>query len=102
MTMIGTQALLQISDGEELLDETEVRCRLPACREGHGPHCRAARALSRALFAQMTETVHLRRQAERHPSSDPDTQPLVLKFGAEALASSDLNEMMLELSYQAW
>ena len=55
-----------------------------------------ARALSRGLFAQMAETVHLRRQGERHPSSEPDIQPRALKPTSETLPSADLNEMTLE------
>ena len=36
--------------------------------------------MSSALFTQMTETVHLRRQAQRHPTGDFDAQPRLLEF----------------------
>ena len=55
-----------------------------------------ARALSRALFAQMTETVHLQRRAQCHPTSDLDTPPRVLEFSFEALSSPNLNEIMFD------
>ena len=51
-----------------------------------------ARALSRALL----ETVHLRRRAHRHPTSDLDTPPRVLEFSFEALPSPNLDEIMLD------
>ena len=47
--------------------------------------------LSRTLFAQVRESVHLRRQAR--PSSDPDTRPRVLESGVQALPSADVDSV---------
>ena len=55
-----------------------------------------ARTVSRALFARVTESVQLRRQAQRQSSSDRYTLPRVLKFIAETLPSADPTEIMLE------
>ena len=86
-----------------MIDETEARTRLLASREGDGQHCgthnaRASSSVvrSRALFAQMTGMVHLRRQAQRHPTGDHDAQPRLTEFTTEALPSPDLNEVKTE------
>ena len=51
-----------------------------------------ARALSRVLFAWMMDTVHLRRRAQRQPSSDLGTGLEYCNYCPEALPSADLKE----------